>query len=73
MGDDPCKEVRAIYDECIQRFLDSEYFNKPIKGPFVPCEPELKEYHACLSKDPKRKEYLERYHEIKDEVNKNRD
>lgn len=72
MGDDPCKEVRTIYDTCIQKFLDEEYFKKPVKGPFVPCEPELKVYHECLRKDPKRKEYIERLQELKDEVNKDR-
>jgi hypothetical protein len=72
MGDDPCKEVRTIYDTCIQKFLDEEYFQKPVKGPFVPCKPELEVYHECLRKDPKRKEYIERLQELKDEVNKDR-
>jgi len=65
MGDDPCADVRKIYDTCIQTWLDEVYFKTQVKGPFTPCEPELKTYHACLKTDPRRKDYLLKMDEYK--------
>lgn len=65
MGDDPCADVRKVYDVCFQTWLDEVYFKTPVKGPFTPCETELSRYHLCLQTDPRRKDYLLKLSEYK--------
>ena len=55
---DPCKTLREIYDVCFQEWVDKEYLLGTVKGPMVPCEKTLKEYHECLLKDPRRSKFL---------------
>jgi hypothetical protein len=65
MGDDPCADLRKLYDQCIQTWLDEAYFKGQVKGPFTPCEPELAKYHVCMKTDPRRKDYLLKLDEYK--------
>ena len=60
MSDDKCKSLRETYDKCFQDFLDNVYFKGAVKGPFIPCSPELSTYHDCIKQDPKKAEYFTR-------------
>ena len=67
MGDDPCKDLREVYDKCFQSWLDSDYFQIKVKGPMVPCKGELNTYHTCLHTDPRRSAYLRDLQAFKDQ------
>ena len=59
MSSDPCKELREVYDQCFQEWLDSTYFKGLAQKNSVPCEPQLAVYHECLKTDPARATFLD--------------
>ena len=67
MGD-KCKDLREIYEACFLKWFDEDFITgKDFGGKrFVPCEPQLADYHECLKLDPDKGKYLLNLEELKE-------